>query len=146
MTDTNTVRFHRVLRAAPDLVFRAFVTPEAVAKWLPPNGFVCKVHHLEPQVGGTFRMSFVQLASGDEHAFGGQYLEIEPGRRLRYSDVFDDPNLPGTLVTTIDLTPVSCGTELHIVQEGIPAAIPTEMCMLGWQDSLRLLALLVEGP
>ncbi len=146
MTDSNTVRFHRVLRAAPELVFRAFVTPEAVAKWLPPNGFTCQVHHLDPQVGGTFRMSFTQLASGQEHAFGGRYLEVEPGRRLRYTDVFDDPNLPGTLITTIDLAPVSCGTEMHIVQEGIPAAIPVEMCMLGWQDSLRLLALLVEAP
>lgn len=142
----STVRFHRVLRAAPDLVYRAFVTPEALAKWLPPHGFTCRVHHLEAQVGGTFRMSFTQFATGHEHAFGGQYLELSPGQRLRYTDVFDDTNLPGTMITTVDLVGVSCGTELNIVQEGIPDAIPPEMCHLGWQDSLELLAKLVEAP
>jgi len=145
MSDTHTVRFHRVLRAAPELVYRAFVTPEALAKWLPPHGFTCKVDHVDAQVGGTFRMSFTQFSNGYEHAFGGKYLELEPGQRLRYSDVFDDPNLPGTMITTVDLAPLSCGTALNIVQEGIPAAIPPEMCILGWQESLELLKLLLEG-
>lgn len=139
-----TVRFHRVLKAPPERVYRAFITPEALAKWLPPHGFVCTVHQLEPKVGGTFRMSFTNLTTQQSHSFGGRYLELIPNELLRYTDVFDDPNLPGEMQTAISLKPVSCGTELSIVQEGIPDAIPTEMCYLGWQESLALLVLLVE--
>lgn len=139
-----TVRFHRVLKAPPERVYRAFVTPEALAKWLPPHGFVCTVHQLEPKVGGTFRMSFTNFTTQQSHSFGGKYLELIPNELLRYTDVFDDPNLPGEMQTSISLRPVSCGTELSIVQEGIPDVIPTEMCYLGWQESLALLALLVE--
>ncbi len=141
-----TVRFHRVLKAPPERVYRAFITPEALAKWLPPHGFVCTVHQLEPKVGGTFRMSFTNFTTQQSHSFGGKYLELTPNELLRYTDVFDDPNLPGVMQTTITLKPVSCGTELSIVQEGIPDAIPTEMCYLGWQESLALLTLLVEIP
>ncbi len=139
-----TVRFHRVLKAPPERVYRAFVTPEALAKWLPPHGFVCTVHQLEPKVGGMFRMSFTNFTTQQSHSFGGKYLELIPNELLRYTDEFDDPNLPGEMQTSISLRPVSCGTELSIVQEGIPDAIPTELCYLGWQESLALLTLLVE--
>jgi uncharacterized protein YndB with AHSA1/START domain len=142
---TGTVRLHRVLRTTPDKVFRAFTDPDAMAKWLPPHGFTGKVHHLDPRVGGTFRMSFTNLSSGNSHAFGGEYLEFVPNERLRYTDRFDDPTMPSVMVATVTFTPVSCGTELHVVQEGIPEVIPVEACYLGWQESLTLLALLVEA-
>jgi uncharacterized protein YndB with AHSA1/START domain len=140
----NTVRLHRVLATKPDKVYRAFIEADAMAKWLPPNGFACTVHHLAAKVGGTFRMSFRNFTTGTSHSFGGQYLELVPGERLRYTDKFDDPNLPGEIQVTVALKPVSCGTELNIVQEGLPDAIPVEACYLGWQDSLRNLASLVE--
>ena len=140
----NTVRLHRVLRAKPEKVYRAFTDAEALARWLPPNGFTCKVDQLDAKVGGTFKMSFRNFTSGNRHAFGGKYLELVPNERLKYTDVFDDPNLPGEIVTTIVLKTVSCGTELNVVQEGIPEAIPPEMCYLGWQESLDHLARLVE--
>jgi len=140
-----TVNLHRVLRTTPERLYRAFVDPEALAKWLPPNGFTAKVHHLDARVGGGFRMSFTNFSSGRSHTFGGSYLELQPGERLRYTDTFDDPNLPGEMVTTVTLAKVSCGTELTVVQEGIPAMIPTEACYLGWQESLVLLAKLVEA-
>ena len=140
----NTVRLHRVLRAPPARVYRAFLNAEAMAKWIPPNGFTCKVHHLDAKVGGTFRMSFTNFNTGNGHSFGGEYLELVPNERLRYTDKFDDPNLPGEMTATIELKKVMCGTELTIVQEGLPAAIPVDMCYLGWQDSLILLAKLVE--
>ena len=140
----NTVRLHRVLATKPDKVYRAFIEADAMAKWLPPNGFTCTVHHLDAKVGGTFRMSFRNFTTGMSHSFGGEYLELVPGERLRYSDKFDDPNLPGEMQVTVTLKPVSVGTELNIVQEGIPDAIPAEACYLGWQDSLRNLASLVE--
>lgn len=139
-----TVRFHRVLKAPPERVFRAFTTPEAMAKWIPPHGFTCKVHHMEPRVGGTFRMSFTNFTTQQSHSFGGEYVELVPDELLRYTDKFDDPGLPGVMQVTISLKPVSCGTELNIVQEGIPDVIPVEMCYLGWQESLTLLSLLVE--
>lgn len=142
---TNTVRLHRVLRAAPETVYRAFLDADAMAKWLPPNGFTGKVHHLDARVGGTYRMSFTNFATGNSHAFGGEYLELVPRERIVHTDSFDDPNLPGTMQVTITLTAVSVGTELGIVQEGIPEVIPTEACYLGWQESLTLLALLVEA-
>jgi uncharacterized protein YndB with AHSA1/START domain len=142
---TSTVRLHRVLRASPEQVFRAFTDADAMAKWLPPHGFTGKVHHLDPKVGGTFRMSFTNLSSGQSHAFGGEYLEVVPNERLRYTDKFDDPSMPSVMVSTVTLTPVSCGTELHVVQEGIPEMIPAEACYLGWQESLTLLTLLVEA-
>lgn len=142
---TGTVTLHRVLRATPDRVYRAFLDPDALTKWLPPHGFTGRVHHLEARVGGTYRMSFTHLETGQAHTFGGTYLELLPGRRIRHSDSFDDPGLPGTLVTTIDLRPVSAGVDLAIIQEGIPEAIPVEACHLGWQESLALLALLVEA-
>ena len=141
----NTVRFHRVLRATPERVYRAFLDAEAMVKWLPPNGFTGKVHHLDAKVGGTFRMSFTNFTTGQGHSFGGTYLELVPGERIRHTDKFDDPNLPGEMVVTISLKKVSCGTELTIVQEGIPDAIPPEACTLGWQESLALLAKLVEA-
>ena len=140
----NTVRLHRVLATKPDKIYRAFIEADAMAKWLPPNGFACTVHHLAAKVGGTFRMSFRNFTTGKSHSFGGQYLELVPGERLRYTDKFDDPNLPGEIQVTVALKPVSCGTELNIVQEGLPDAIPVEACYLGWQDSLRNLASLVE--
>jgi uncharacterized protein YndB with AHSA1/START domain len=140
----NAVRFHRVLRASPEKVYRAFLDAEAMAKWLPPHGFTCKVDHLDARVGGTYHMSFTNFSTGKSHSFGGTYLELAPGERLRYTDKFDDANLPGEMQTTIALKKVSCGTELHIVQEGIPDIIPAEACCLGWQESLALLALLVE--
>ena len=141
---TNTIRLHRVLRATPERVYRAFLDADALAKWLPPNGFTGKVHHLEAKVGGTHQMSFTNFTTGKSHAFGGRYLELVPHERLRYTDQFEDPNLPGELQETVTLTNVSVGTELHIVQDGVPAVIPPEACYLGWQDSLTLLAHLVE--
>jgi len=141
---TGTVRLHRVLRAKPDKLYRAFLDAEALARWLPPNGFTCRVDHLDARVGGTFRMAFRNFGTGHGHAFGGTYLELVPGERIRYTDKFDDPKLPGEMVTTVSLAPVSCGTQLNIVQEGIPEAIPAELCYLGWQESLEYLARLVE--
>jgi len=142
---THTVRLHRVLRAPPERIYRAFLDADAMAKWLPPHGFTGKVHHLKPEVGGTFRMSFTNLGTGHSHAFGGEYLELVPNERIRHTDRFDDPNLPGTMQVTVTLKKVSCGTELDIVQEGIPSVIPVEACHLGWQESLALLAQLVEA-
>ncbi len=141
---TGTVRLHRVLRAPPEKVYRAFVDAGAMAKWIPPDGFICTVHHLDAKVGGTFRMSFTNFTTQKSHSFGGEYLELVPGERLRYTDRFDDPNLPGVLQVSVSLKAVSCGTELSIVQEGIPEVIPVEMCYLGWQESLASLARLVE--
>ena len=142
---TNTVRLHRVLRATPEKVYRAFLDADAMAKWLPPNGFTGKVHHLDAKVGGTYKMSFTNFTTGHSHSFGGEYLELVPHERIRHTDKFDDPNLPGEMQTTITLKKVSCGTELNIVQEGIPDVIPPEACYLGWQESLTLLAKLVEA-
>jgi len=142
---SGTVTLHRVLRAPSERIYRALLDPDAMAKWLPPHGFTGKVHHLDARVGGSYRMSFTNFGTGDSHAFGGQYLELVPFERIRHTDGFDDPDLPGMMVTTIVLRAVSCGTELHIVQEGIPEAIPTEACYLGWQESLLLLAQLVEA-
>jgi uncharacterized protein YndB with AHSA1/START domain len=142
---TGTIRLHRVLQAPPDRVYRAFIDADAYAKWVPPHGFIGKVHHMDARVGGTFRMSFINLGTQASHTFGGEYLELVPGAKLRYSDKFDDPNLPGTMFTTVTLAPVSCGTDLQVVQEGIPEVIPVEACYLGWQQSLQLLALLVEA-
>ena len=142
---TNTVRLHRVLRAAPDKVYRAFLDPDAMAKWLPPNGFTGKVHQMDAKVGGAYKMSFTNFTTGKSHSFGGKYLELAPPERIRYTDKFDDPNLPGEMQTTITLNKVSCGTELNIVQEGVPDAIPAEACYLGWQESLILLSKLVEA-
>lgn len=141
---TGTVRLHRVLRTPPERVYRAFLDADAMAKWLPPHGFTGKVHHLDARVGGTFRMSFTNFTTGHGHSFGGEFLELVPHARIRYTDRFDDPNLPGELQVTVTLTTVSCGTEVTIVQEGIPEAIPVEMCYLGWQESLTQLAALVE--
>ncbi|MFO0877603.1 MAG: SRPBCC family protein [Gemmataceae bacterium] len=140
----NTVRFHRVLRASPEKVYRAFLDADAKARWLPPNGFTCKVHHLDARVGGSYKMSFTNFSSGKSHSFGGTYLELVPHERIRYTDSFDDSNLPGTMQTTVTLKKVACGTDLTIIQEGIPDLIPPEMCCLGWQESLTHLALLVE--
>jgi uncharacterized protein YndB with AHSA1/START domain len=140
----NTVRLHRVLATKPDKVYRAFIEADALAKWLPPNGFTCTVDHLDAKVGGTFRMSFRNFTTGGSHSFGGEYQELVPGQRLRYTDKFDDPNLPGEMKVTVELKQVSVGTEINIVQEGIPDAIPAEACYLGWQESLRNLARLVE--
>ena len=141
---SGTVTLHRVLRAPPERIYRAFLDADAMAKWLPPHGFTGKVHHLEAKVGGTFRMSFTNFGSGSSHSFGGEYLELVPNERIRHTDKFDNPNLPGEMQVTISLKPVSCGTELAIVQEGVPAVIPAEACYLGWQESLVLLAQLVE--
>ena len=140
----NSVQFQRVLRATPDRVYRAFIDPDAKVKWLPPHGFTGKVHHLDARVGGTYKMSFTNFTSGKSHSFGGEYLELVPNQRLRWTDRFDDPNLPGEMTVTVQLKAVSVGTELHIVQEGIPDVIPLEMCYLGWQESLEKLAKLVE--
>ena len=142
---TNTVRFHRVLRATPERVYRAFLDAEAKVKWLPPNGFTGKVHHLDAKVGGTYKMSFTNFTTGKSHSFGGTYIELKPHELIRYSDRFDDPNLPGEMEVTVTLKKVFCGTELNITQEGIPAVIPAEACYLGWQESLTLLAKLVEA-
>jgi len=143
--DTNTVRFHRVLRAPAERIYRAFLDADAMTKWLPPNGFTCKVHQLDAKVGGTYKMSFTNFSTGSSHSFGGKYLELVPNERLRYSDKFDAPGLPGEMITTVTLKKVVCGTEVNISQEGIPAAIPAEMCYLGWQESLILLGKLVEA-
>ena len=139
-----SVRLHRVLRAKPEKVYRAFLEADALAKWLPPYGFTCSVHHLEAAVGGTFKMSFRNFSTGNSHSFGGEYLELVPSRRIRYTDRFDDPNLPGVMEVIVSLEPVTCGTELSVVQSGIPDVIPLEMCYLGWQESLLQLATLVE--
>ena len=141
---TGTVRLHRVLRAPPERVYRAFLDAGAMAKWLPPYGFTCTVHHLDAKVGGTFRMSFTNFNTGKGHSFRGEYLELVPNERMRYTDRFDDPNLPGEMQVTVVLTKVSCGTEINIVQAGVPEVIPVEMCYLGWQESLAQLATLVE--
>jgi uncharacterized protein YndB with AHSA1/START domain len=140
----NTVRLHRVLRAKPEKVYRAFVEVDAVARWLPPNGFTCTVDHLDAKVGGTYKMSFRNFTTGNGHSFGGKYLELVPGERLRYTDQFDNPKLPGEMITTVTLKKVICGTELNVVQEGLPEAIPLEFCYLGWQESLEHLGRLVE--
>jgi uncharacterized protein YndB with AHSA1/START domain len=140
----STIRLHRVLKAPPERVYRAFLDADANAKWLPPNGFTCKVHHLDARVGGTYKMSFTNFTTGNGHSFGGEYLELVPNERIRHSDKFDDPNMKGGMVTTIVLKKVLCGTELNVTQEGIPDAIPPEMCYLGWQESLVLLGKLVE--
>jgi len=142
---TNTVRLHRVFRATPEKLYRAFLDADAMAKWLPPNGFTGKVHHIEAKVGGSYKMSFTNFGTGHSHAFGGKYLELVPDKRIRHTDAFDDPNLAGEMQTTISLKQVSCGTEVNILQEGIPAAIPVEACYLGWQESLTLLAQLIEA-
>ena len=141
----NAVRFHRVLRAAPEKVYRAFLDADAMVKWLPPNGFTAKVHGMDAKVGGRYKMSFTNFSTGHSHSFGGEYLELTPHERIRYTDRFDDPNLPGDMITTVTLKKVSVGTELSIVQEGLPDVIPTEACYLGWQESLMLLAKLVEA-
>jgi len=141
----HTLRLQRVLRAPPERVYRAFLDADALVKWLPPHGFTAKMHHLEPSVGGTFRMSFTNFSSGHSHTFGGEYLELLPHQRIRYTDTFDDPNLPGILTVTVEFKPVSCGTDLSVLQEGIPEVIPLEACYLGWQESLTLLGQLVEA-
>jgi uncharacterized protein YndB with AHSA1/START domain len=142
---TNTIRLHRVFRATPERIYRAFLDADAMTKWLPPNGFTGKVHHMDAKVGGTFKMSFTNFTTGKSHSFGGQYLELVPHERLRYTDNFDDPNLPGEIRVAVTLKPVSCGTEVGIVQEGVPDVIPVEACYLGWQESLILLGKLVEA-
>ena len=141
---TGTVRIHQVLRAKPEKIYNAFLNADAIAKWLPPFGFTCKVHHIDARVGGTFKMSFANFSTGNEHSFGGEYLELQPGELIRYTDKFDDPGLPGVIQVSVLLKPVSCGTELSVVQEGIPEVIPLGMCYLGWQESLVQLANLVE--
>ena len=141
----NTIRLHRVLRASPERVYRAFLDPDAMAKWLPPNGFTGKVHHMDPKVGGTYKMSFTNFTTGQSHSFGGKYVELVPNERIEYTDRFDDPNMPGEIQATITLKKVSLGTEVHIAQEGVPDAIPAEACYVGWQESLTLLAKLVEA-
>jgi uncharacterized protein YndB with AHSA1/START domain len=142
---TKTIRLHRVLRATPERIYRAFLDVDAMAKWLPPNGFTAKVHQMDARVGGAYKMSFTNFTTGKSHSFGGTYLELVPHERLRYTDEFEDPSLPGRIQTTITLKKVSCGTELNVVQEGLPEAIPPEACYLGWQESLTLLAKLVEA-
>jgi uncharacterized protein YndB with AHSA1/START domain len=142
---TNTIRLHRVLRSTPERVYRAFLDPDAKAKWLPPNGFTGKVHHLDARVGGTYKMSFTNFTTGQSHSFGGEYVELTPHERIRYTDRFDDANLPGEMKVTVTLKKVAVGTELNIVQEGVPDVIPAEACYLGWQESLILLAKLVEA-
>ncbi|MEZ0274929.1 MAG: SRPBCC family protein [Roseimicrobium sp.] len=143
-TATNTIRLHRVLAAKPERVYRAFIDPDAMAKWLPPNGFTGKVHQIDAKVGGSYKMSFTNFNTGKSMAFGGTYLELKPNELLKYTDKFDDPNMPGEMITTVTLKQVFCGTELHVTQEGVPAVIPAEACYLGWQESLSLLKLLVE--
>jgi len=142
---TSTIRLHRVFRTTPERIYRAFLDADAMTKWLPPNGFTGKVHHMDAKIGGTFRMSFTNFTTGKSHSFGGQYLELVPHERLRYTDNFDDPNLPGEIRVTVTLKKVSCGTEVDIVQEGVPDVIPAEACYLGWQESLILLGKLVEA-
>lgn len=141
----NIIRLHRVLRATPERIYRAFLDPDAMAKWLPPNGFTGRVHHIDAKVGGTYKMSFTNFTTGHSHSFGGEYLELVPNERIRHTDKFDDPNLPGEMQTTVSLKQVSGGTELSVVQEGVPEVIPPEACYLGWQESLTLLAKLVEA-
>ena len=141
---THTIRLHRVIRSTPEKVYRAFLDAEAMSKWLPPNGFTGKVHHMDAKVGGTFKMSFTNFTTGNRHSFGGNYLELTPHQRIRYTDKFDDPNLPGVIQVTVTLKKVSGGIEVNIVQEGVPAVIPAEACYLGWQESLANLAMLVE--
>jgi uncharacterized protein YndB with AHSA1/START domain len=141
---TGTVRLHRVLRTKPEKLYRAFLDADAMAKWIPPYGFTCKVHHMDAKVGGTFKMSFTNFGTGNGHSFGGEYRELVPNEKLVYTDKFDDPNLPGEILVTVNLKPVVCGTELNIEQSGIPEMIPVEMCYLGWQESLEQLAKLVE--
>jgi uncharacterized protein YndB with AHSA1/START domain len=141
---TGTVKLHRVLRAPPERVYRAFLEPDAIAKWIPPYGFTCTVHHMDPKVGGTYKMSFRNFGTGNSHSFGGEYLELVPGEKLRYADRFDDPNLPGQMQVTVSLRKVIGGTEINILQEGVPEVIPVEMCYLGWQESLMQMAKLVE--
>jgi uncharacterized protein YndB with AHSA1/START domain len=140
----STISLHRVFKAAPGKIYRAFLDADALAKWLPPNGFTCKVHHLNAEVGGTYKMSFTNFSSKKSHSFGGKYLDLKPGVNIRYSDRFDDPNLPGEMITTINIIQVSCGSDVSIVQEGVPDAIPAELCYLGWQESLDQLAELVQ--
>lgn len=142
--NTHTIRLHRVIRTSPEKVYRAFIDPDAMAKWLPPHGFTGKVHHMDAKVGGSFRMSFTNFGTGKSHSFGGEFLEMIPHERLRYTDTFEDPNLPGVILVTVTLKKVVCGTEVNIVQEGVPAIIPAEACYLGWQESLNLLAQLAE--
>jgi len=142
---TNTVRLHRVLKATPERVYRAFLNPDAMVKWLPPNGFTGKVHHMDATVDGTYKMSFTNFTTGNGHSFGGKYVELVPHQRIRYTGRFDDANLPGEMQTTVTLAPVFCGVDVNVVQEGIPAPIPVEACYLGWQESLTLLAKLVEA-
>jgi uncharacterized protein YndB with AHSA1/START domain len=141
----STIRLHRVLRARPERVYKAFIDPDALAKWLPPNGFTGRVHHMDARVGGSYKMSFTNFSTGKSHSFGGEYLELVPHERIRYTDKFDDPNLAGAMQATITLKKVSCGTELSIIQEGVPEIIPAEACYLGWQESLSLLAVLIEA-
>jgi uncharacterized protein YndB with AHSA1/START domain len=140
----STIKLHRVFNASPEKLYKAFIDADAQAKWLPPNGFTCKVHHLDAKVGGTYKMSFTNFTSGKSHSFGGEYLELIPGEYVRYSDRFDDPNLPGEMITTVTIKRVSCGSDVTIVQEGVPDVIPLEMCYLGWQDSLDQLGNLVN--
>jgi len=142
---TSTITLHRVIRAPAERIYKAFLDADAMAKWLPPNGFTCKVHHLDAKVGGSYKMSFTNFTTGKSHSFGGTYLELKPYERIRYTDKFDDPHMPGEIQTTITLRKVSCGTEVSIVQEGVPAVIPAEMCYLGWQESLTLIQKLVEA-
>lgn len=145
MKPTHTIRLHRVLRSTPERIYRAFLEPDALSKWLPPNGFTAKVHQMDATVGGSFRMSFTNFATGNTISFGGEYLELMPNERIRYTDKFDDPNLPGIIEVSVGLKEVSCGTELSVVQEGVPGVIPAEACYLGWQEALELLARLVEA-
>lgn len=142
--ETNTIRLHRVLRGAPERIYKAFLDADAMCKWLPPHGFTAKMHHMDARVGGTFKMSFTNFTTGKGHSFGGEFLELVPHEKIRYTDRFDDPNLPGVIHVTVTLRKVFCGTEIHIVQEGVPAVIPAEACYLGWQESLQLLALLTD--
>lgn len=142
---TSTIKLHRVLRASPEKVYKAFLDADALCKWLPPHGFTAKMHHMDAKEGGTFKMSFTNFGSGKSHSFGGEYVELVPHERIRYTDKFDDPNMPGEMHVSVTLKPVSCGTELNIVQEGVPDVIPAELCYLGWQESLTLLAQLVEA-
>ncbi len=140
----STIKLHRVFKASPEKLYKAFIDADAQAKWLPPNGFTCKVHHLDAKVGGTYKMSFTNFTTGKSHSFGGKYLELKPNEHIRYSDQFDDPNLPGEMITTVTIKQVSCGAEVSIIQDGVPDAIPAELCYLGWQESLDQLARLVE--
>jgi uncharacterized protein YndB with AHSA1/START domain len=143
--DTNTIKLHRVIKAGPDKIYKAFLDPAAMCKWLPPNGFTGEVHNIDTRVGGSYKMSFTNFGNGQSHSFGGEYLELVPGEKIVHTDTFDDPNMEGEITTTITFKPVIVGTEINVVQEGVPGVIPPEMCYLGWQESLNLLALLVEA-